>query len=260
MSSVSRSQQPCAGGRTRKPGCITLLSKAGRRLHAGPHMAVEPDHLFILVSAGGEEANGLTAFGLTEGPANAHPGQGTACRRFFFANFYLELLWVCDPCEAQSGSVLPLRLWERWERRASGVCPFGLALRPSVPQVGGIPFTSWEYRPAYLPAPLSIHVAANSAVLTEPMLFYLPFALRTDRYPGAKRPPFSHRVKLRELTRMEFVSPRADRPSPELAALAEDGVVRLRTGQEYLVELGFGGESLGRAVDFRPLLPLLFCW
>lgn len=57
-------------------------------------MAFEPDHLFIWVSPGGEEASGLTALGLTEGPANAHLGQGTACRRFFFANFYLELLLV----------------------------------------------------------------------------------------------------------------------------------------------------------------------
>jgi hypothetical protein len=40
-------------------------------------MFYELDHLFICTSAGSPEAGILTAFGLTEGPGNTHPGQGT---------------------------------------------------------------------------------------------------------------------------------------------------------------------------------------
>ena len=65
-------------------------------------MAFEFDHVFICVSVGGEEASALAAFGLTEGTPNVHPGQGTACRRFFFANSYLELLWVSNAGEARN--------------------------------------------------------------------------------------------------------------------------------------------------------------
>ena len=57
-------------------------------------MPLQFDHLFICTSVGAPDAERLVAFGLTEGEPNVHPGQGTACRRFFFRNAYLELLWV----------------------------------------------------------------------------------------------------------------------------------------------------------------------
>lgn len=223
-------------------------------------MAAEFDHIFICVSVGGEEANALAAFGLTEGLPNVHPGQGTACRRFFFANSYLELLWVSDAGEAKSKAIQPTHLWERWTRRASGVCPFGLGFRPKTQHEGGAPFSSWEYRPPYLPTPLSLHVATNANVLTEPMLFHLPFGLRPDRYPGGRRPLLAHRAGLREVTRVELTNPCAESLSPEMAAVTNAGLVQMRAGPEYLVELGFDGESQGHQADFRPLLPLVFGW
>jgi len=111
-------------------------------------MAFEFDHVFICTSCGGTEASGLASFGLTEGPPNVHPGQGTACRRFFFANGYLELLWISNAEEAQSGTIRPTHLWERWKGRASGVCPVGLGFRPKNQHDGSTPFSSWEYRPS----------------------------------------------------------------------------------------------------------------
>lgn len=223
-------------------------------------MTVEFDHLFICVSARGEEANRFKAFGLTEGPANDHPGQGTACRRFLFANCYLELLWVCNADEARSETTQPVHLWERWENRVRGSCPFGLIFRPTIQNEGEVPFRSWEYRPPYFPARRRIHVALNASVLTEPMLGYLSFAQRPDRYAPAKRPPLHHRAKLREVTRVGFISPHADCLSPEMTVVADAGLIRLRAGAEYLVELGFDGELRGQQADFRPWLPLLFRW
>ena len=63
---------------------------------------MELDHVFVMCDVGAPEAAALHALGLREGSPNTHPGQGTACRRFFFGNAYLELVWVTDAAEAQA--------------------------------------------------------------------------------------------------------------------------------------------------------------
>jgi hypothetical protein len=83
-------------------------------------MAVTLDHVFVCTAVGAPEAEALTAAGLTEGAGNVHPGQGTACRRFFFHNAFLGLFWVHDEAEARSPETAPTRLWERWRDRADG--------------------------------------------------------------------------------------------------------------------------------------------
>jgi hypothetical protein len=223
-------------------------------------MAIEVDHVFICTSLGGVEASQLVAFGLTEGAPNTHSGQGTACRRFFFANCYIELLWVSNAAEAQTEATRPTRLWERWENRATGACPFGFGFRPKIQHDGSLPFSSWEYRPPYLPAGLSIHIATNTNVQSEPMLFYLSFAQRPDSYPTARRQPSRHPAGLREVTSVTLNSSYTDDLSPAMAAVTGSGLVQLRAGADYLVELGFDGESRLQQADFRPLLPLVFRW
>jgi hypothetical protein len=78
------------------------------------------------VSAGCPEAERLKALGLTEGTPNVHPGQGTANRRFFFTNVFLELIWVESVEETQSDIARPLRFWERWEGRHAGSYSIGI--------------------------------------------------------------------------------------------------------------------------------------
>src|SRR5881628_844205 len=80
-------------------------------------MEFELDHVFICTEAEANEAERLADFGLIEGAPNVHTGQGTANRRFFFANAYLELLWVHNPAKAQAGAVNRTRLWPRWKDR-----------------------------------------------------------------------------------------------------------------------------------------------
>jgi len=224
-------------------------------------MSFNFDHVFICTSIGAAEGAGLLAnFGLTEGLPNTHPGQGTACRRFLFSNAYIELLWVENPAEAQSTSIKPTRLWERWKGRARDACPFGFGFRPGGENTGNPPFRSWEYRPAFLPAPLALQVAANSSTITEPMLFFLPFAQRKDRssdppqaLPG--RPP-----GLRNITRLELTIPQVEELSPEMQSLIAIAMLQVRGGSEYLLELGVDGEPLDQKADFRPALPLVFRW
>jgi hypothetical protein len=223
-------------------------------------MAFEIDHLFICASPGGVEATHLTTFGLTEGASNTHPGQGTACRRFFFANCYIELLWISNAAEAASEATRSIGIGERWENRARGACPFGIAFRPRTPHDPIAPFSTWAYQPSYLRAPLSIHVATNTMIQSEPMLFYLPFAQRPDIHPAATRQPLRHPAGLREVTRVTLISPRTNGLSPAMTAVIGSGLLQLHLGPEYLLELGFDGESRGQQVDFRPFLPLAFRW
>ncbi len=77
----------------------------------------ELDHVLVCTQVGAPEAEALVDFGLSEGSANRHPGQGTANRRFFFRNAMIELAFVVDSelvnespvegrlgCQAASGS------------------------------------------------------------------------------------------------------------------------------------------------------------
>jgi hypothetical protein len=223
-------------------------------------MAAEFDHLFICASPGADEARLLASFGLNEGKPNVHPGQGTACRRFFFLNGYIELIWVRNEAESQSEPIRPTHLWERWVGRGSGCCPFGFGFRPGPHHVATPPFPAWDYRPPYLPESWSFQVATNAALLTEPMLFYLSFLNQPGARPGAEPQKVEHSAGLREITRVEMLSPCTDSLSPALTAVVSAGLIRMRTGKEYLIEVGFDGESLGQAADCRPTLPLLLRW
>jgi hypothetical protein len=228
----------------------------------------EFDHLFICTEVEAPEGDRLVAAGLLEGSANTHAGQGTANRRFFFHNAMVELLWVHAPEETQSDSICRTRLWERWRDRRAEACPFGICLR-SVSQDSqagqAIAFSSWAYSPPYLPPSISIAVGTNSDILTEPMLFQIPFGQRPDQASVEKAQPLKHPLGLREITRIEVVMPSTNpgfcNPiSPELQAVVDTHQVKLRGGIDYGLELGFDGEKQGQQIDFRPELPLIFRW
>src|SRR5579859_2468923 len=144
-------------------------------------MRIELDHLFVCTAPGAPEAEEFVQFGLREGSPNQHPGQGTANRRFDFANAMIELLWVSDAKEAQSECTQRTLLWERWSGREGKASPFGICLRPADSRNGDSqntesPFPSWEYRPPYLPGPLCMYI--GEAGVEEPMWVYLSFIRR----------------------------------------------------------------------------------
>jgi glyoxalase-like protein len=223
-------------------------------------MTFEIDHLIVWTAVGAPEAEILTELGLTEGSPNLHSGQGTANRRFFFHNAYLELLWVHDAQEAKSKLVLPMRLLDRWSGRTRETCPFGLCFRP----VGGIastpPFSAWEYRPAYLPDPHCILVGTNIDNLVEPMLFYLDLGRRPDEQPPARRQPLKHSASVKEISQVHVVSPHGDALSPELRSIVDSGLVSIERGEAYLMEIGFDSGEKKKEADLRPALPLSFKW
>jgi hypothetical protein len=216
-------------------------------------MNAELDHIFVCCAVGAPEASLLVERGLLEGSANTHFGQGTANRRFFFSNAFLELLWVSDPAEAQQENILPTQLWERWSRRTEGACPFGIVFRPRTVSTAEAPFPTWSYRPPYLPNGLSIEVGRGMA-LTEPQLFYLPFA--THRNPTG-REPTTHPAGIDRVSHVSVTIPPGDEPSETLAHALDVGLFALRRGPDYLIEFAFEGEGCS-SLDLRLALPLLF--
>src|SRR5262249_9654940 len=139
----------------------------------------------------------------------------------------------------------------------TGVCPFGLCFRPAADHVGKPPFSTWEYRPPYLPEPLSLAVGTNAAVVSEPFLCYLPFVRRPDNALSSRRQPLDHAVGLREVTHVTLECPQAVGPSPALRQVMRTELIDCRPGEAPLVELGFDGVTAGRTRDFRPELPLI---
>ena len=217
-------------------------------------MSIELDHLFVCTAVGAPEGDELVRFGLREGAPNEHEGQGTANRRFSFANAMIELFWVSDALEAQNERTRPTLLWQRWERwmrRETSVCPFGVIVRPANGRDAGPPFLAWEYRPVYLADPLAMHI--GEAGVEEPFWVYLGFlrkAYREEKFVG-------HRVGIREITGLTLTTTMPMRSEASDAVIRE-GVLSAFVGEEPLLEIEFDSKRRGQMRDFRPALPLVF--
>jgi hypothetical protein len=214
-------------------------------------MNMELDHLFICTAPGAPEAEELVRFGLREGPPNRHVGQGTANRRFAFANAMIELLWVCDRQEAQSEGSRRTLLWDRWSDREGQACPFGICLRPTGSQNPVPPWAAWEYRPAYLPDPLVMHIGETG--VEEPMWVYLNFIRRVNREQHFTE----HPIGIREITGLTLTTIEPLR-SFVSQSVVQSGIVSTRTGSKPLLEIHFDFQRRKEAVDFRPRLPIVF--
>jgi hypothetical protein len=214
------------------------------------------DHVFVLCAEGAPEAEALLRLGLREGSGNRHPGQGTANRRFFFRNAYVELVWVAEPEEAGAEAVRPTRLFERWSRRGKDACPFGIVLRPAEGRSGDAPpFDAFAYRPRYLPPGAAIDIARDTP-LCEPGLFYMGFARAPD---ASRNEPVDHAIPGREVTGLKVRVSCRERRSGSAARLEAAGLLSYEEGDDWLLEVTLDGGASTEA-DLRPALPLLFRW
>jgi hypothetical protein len=217
-------------------------------------MAIELDHFFILTQPGAPAGDRLVALGLIEGTPNVHPGQGTANRRFFFANAMLELIYIRDGDEAAAGAAGRLKLIER--SRSAAASPFGLVFRstasptlsPAVP-----PFPGWRYAADYLPDGSHFHIGENADRLDEPLCIVLPADFPARSHQPAPRDPFTTIDSIR-------ISVPAMHSSPVLAAVSGVGPLSIATGERPLMELRFNESAAGQEKDLRPQLPLIIRW
>jgi glyoxalase-like protein len=220
--------------------------------HKEEGMALEFDHIFICCSPGAPEGDALVRLGFIEGSPNTHPGQGTANRRFFFDNAFVELLWVSDPAEVRSEQTRRTKLWERWSQRASGACPFGIVFRPKDGHAAPAPFATWKYCPNYLPSGLAIEFAEDIP-LDEPELVYLPFIQRSG--PPAHEPT-KHALPIRQVCGIEIGLPSVACLSQSSQTVRSAGLIAYRFAAEHVLELTFfAAQEI--TLDLRPTLPLL---
>jgi Glyoxalase-like domain len=218
-------------------------------------MTVVLDHLIVFCSVGAPEAEELVRLGLTEGSSNTHPGQGTACRRFFFSNAYLDLSWVSDPTELENETARRLAFRERWSGRLATTCPFGLVLRAATSANLDPPFRSWSYRPTYMPAGLAINVAED-VPLTEPALVH--FGVAGSR--ATRVEPTTHALGVNRITDVSIDAPSSGPRSSAASAIESCGIVSLRSAERSLMTITFDAARRGASADLQPVMPLVLKW
>ena len=215
-------------------------------------MPFELDHIFVAASREGPEMESIRAAGFVEGPAHDHPGQGTASRGVFFENAYLELIWLTDPISASSPPIARTGLSRRADPSHPS-SPFGFGLRSTQDPVPTPPFSVWQYAPPYLPEGSAFRMGANSEVLSEPLIFVLPWS----RTPSWEVP--DHPSGARRITRVSL-APISEQPSRVLSGFLELGLVSQAHGIAPLLELELDGVGKGGERDLRPELPLVIRW
>jgi hypothetical protein len=223
------------------------------------------DHVFIITASPEQVATSLQEFGLTEGTPNTHPGQGTACRRFFFDNAYLELVWVTSEEELKSPGIAKTKLWERSQYRMTHYCPFGICFRNSNPENKGdtlIFEDSWKYRPPYIPEGMYVNVASNTDFPAEPMLFEMPFFRRIPKdYSPERLQPLDHKRGFKEITKVILTLPTtSENLSAAMQKVVSKRIVTIVPGSTYSVALEFDHGIKGGTQDFNPLIPLVISW
>lgn len=212
----------------------------------------ELDHILVCAKVNAPEADVLVEAGFQEGPPNRHLGQGTACRRFFFQNAYLELLWLEDEAAASSPAIMRTGLAQRAddESRASRI---GICLRSpggTLPTLG-----TWDYRPPYLPRGHSIPMAQGSDRIEEPLLFFLPPA-----FSGMRRPDVLHPNGARVVTKVVLRLNRDLRKSPTLKWLGDSGIADIVFGQSEQLTLTLDDGRAGTTVTIPALAPVDVSW
>jgi hypothetical protein len=157
---------------------------------------------------------------------------------------------VSDEADAKGLNTRRTLLWERWSGRERSASPFGICLRPIDAQDVPPAFPGWEYRPAYLPDSMSIHIGEGG--ILEPMWFYLRFMRRGHR----EQQFIEHAIGVREITSITLTTPVLMR-SRVSQMIVESGILGTQFGARYLIEIEFDHSRQGQSVDLRPHLPLV---
>ena len=213
---------------------------------------MEIDHLFIFASSGAPEADVFEAYGFKEGPARQHVGQGTANRRFFFGNTYLELLYVDDEPQLHTPITQITRLAERFDKRNSDISPFGICFKQRNCAIATV-----DYQPEYLPAGYQLTLVKDNP-LTEPLWFFL-------QTPEGMALPYQRQAfvpagELNQLTQVTITISQAAQLSAAAKVLIGSSCVNLVADLSPLMELCFDHGRQGQSHDFRPALPLKLYW
>lgn len=214
-------------------------------------MTMYLDHIFILTSPGAPEAERLSAIGFCEGNSNTHPGQGTSNRRFFLDNFTIELLFVSDATEADTGAGNRLGILNRSnDIKAS---PFGIVVR-STDEETAPDFPSWQYFPDYFPDNWCFYIGENSDQLEEPLCICMPLSL-----PKPQKVPDQYANPDWQLTELTIRAPLTEF-SATLREFASIENITIEPGDSHRMTMKLNDGTAGRSEDLMPELPLVLEW
>lgn len=157
-------------------------------------MSLELDHLFCFCDSSLSEIELLSSAGFSIAPYRSHKGQGTANRRILFEENYIELIYLESLADAIQN---PLALDKRANWETTEACPFGIALRGSVPEKYQDYF--WEYLPDYLESKNPILISKFSTEnLSAPLVFIMPEGMhgyKPSSWPNFDPNLLSHEAK-----------------------------------------------------------------
>jgi len=178
---------------------------------------MEIDHIFIFSNSKGKEADQLVKFGLIEGSNRIHKGQGTTNRKFYFENFFLEVLWVINEEEINESPAKETQLGKRANYKKNGFSRFGLCLLNTA-ETDELFEGAQIYQPNYFPPEMSIDILPNKENPKLPWTFRLP-------YRGGKKEmkePRAHSNQIRKLTKVEFEINELDLQSNFISSFAKE--------------------------------------
>ncbi len=209
---------------------------------------MEIDHIFIFSTHGGKEAEKLVEFGLTEGSSRVHPGQGTTNRKFYFENFFLEVLWVIYETEIRSELTSKTKLYERSQFFKNDFSPFGLCLVNSklTDELFG---QSQIYQPNYFPKGMSIDIITNEKNPNLPWTFRLPY--RDEK--KAHNEPINHLNGIRKLTKSEFEIPLDKDEKGFKTYFQSSKNISFKNGERNRLTLEFDHKIQKKVIEFKEL-------
>ncbi len=206
------------------------------------------DHIFIFSNQQGREADELVKFGFTEGSSRMHPGQGTTNRKFYFDNFFLEILWVISEEEIRSPITSMTKLWERSQFSHNGCAPFGLCLTNTA-ETDKLFAESERYQPAYFPNGMTIDIITNQ---NSP---YLPWTFRLP-YLGPQKvadEPRHHQNGIQSLTKVAFEIPDDHQNQTFLDAFNSTEMITFQWGEQLNLMLEFDHGMQKKEKTFKDL-------
>lgn len=206
---------------------------------------MEIHHIFIFTRDGHKVADELVASGFKDGSSRNHPGQGTANRKFYFRNFYLEILWVQDPETFYSTAVSASGLGERYELKGN-YSPFGLCLE-RCEETAPLFAKAFAYRPPYLQEGQKIEVLRNVDQPGLPWTFRLPFQSK----PSSE--PLYHPNGIRKLTAANFHYKTEGEENSFLRFFQQQENLGFFPAEKNFLRLQFDRRKQGRSFEFEEL-------
>lgn len=202
------------------------------------------DHIFIFTNDNGKIADELVQFGLTEGSSRVHIGQGTTNRKFYFENFFLEILWVHNEEELKSDITKPTGLWQRADFNSNNsLCIV------NTDKTENLFKNAFKYQPKYFPVGLNIDILKNEQNLNLPWTFRLPFK-------GQKKnetEPMKHKNGFKNLTSVKFGVSNFDKADDFIQQFLGQDNIKFTLSSTNNLTLTFDNNKNGQTKEFEKI-------